>query len=106
MPDFETHPIGTADRLKALEAENARLREALTRRPKMATDDELRALAKTIWDCSADRTDVEDILLRALAGYTKHIEAAPAPSLAARIRAAVERGASDAEIEAIAKGEG
>jgi hypothetical protein len=29
MPDFETHPIGTADRLKALEAENARLREAL-----------------------------------------------------------------------------
>jgi hypothetical protein len=33
----------------------------------MATDDELRALAKTIWDCSADRTDVEDILLRALA---------------------------------------
>jgi ribose 5-phosphate isomerase RpiB len=41
----------------------------------MATDDELRALAKTIWDCSADRTDVEDILLRALAGYTKRIEA-------------------------------
>jgi hypothetical protein len=67
MPDFETYPIGTADRLKALEAENARLREALTRRPKVATDDELRALAKTIWDCSADQADVEDILLRALA---------------------------------------
>jgi hypothetical protein len=42
MPDFETHPIGTADRLKALEVENARLRKALhTRAEGVSIDDTL-----------------------------------------------------------------